>query len=258
MILRAIEKIRRLLAGYLPGGSCKCVVCERSVWRFMPYRSGPRGTPLLMGALAMIGSNREQFACPRCNSHDRERHLFLYMRASRLCEEFREKAILHFAPEKNLPTLLSSCHPSRYVRADLYPSNTDIQRVDMTSMAFDRGSFDVVIANHVLEHVPDADRALREIFRVLRPGGIAILQTPYSDKLLRTWEDAGIDTDEARLQAYGQEDHMRLFGKDIFDRIASAGFNNHLSQHADLLPDVDTKKSGVNPQEPFFLFRKPV
>jgi SAM-dependent methyltransferase len=126
----------------------------------------------------------------------------------------------------------------------------------MLAMPFDDDTFDCVIANHVLEHVGDVDRALGEICRVLRPGGHAILQTPYGSKLHRTWEDAGIDTPAARLQAYGQEDHVRLFGRDIFERIAAAGFDALVRQHNELLDDVDPDREGVNPREPFFLFRR--
>jgi len=97
---------------------------------------------------------------------------------------------------------------------------------------------------------------LSEIHRVLKPGGMAILQTPYSSRLHRTWQDAGIDTPEARLQAYGQEDHVRLFGRDIFDRIVAAGFRSDVRLHSELLADVDPDIAGVNAAEPFFLFRK--
>jgi hypothetical protein len=75
--------------------------------------------------------------------------------------------------------------------------------------------------------------------------------------LRRTWSDPGIDTDEARLQAYGQEDHVRLFGSDIFERFAAPFFEPEIRQHADLLADYDPIRHGVNSAEPFFLFRKP-
>ena len=127
----------------------------------------------------------------------------------------------------------------------------------MLSIQFDASTFDAVIANHVLEHVDDDARALSEIHRVLKPGGMAILQTPYSSRLHHTWQDAGIDTPEARLQAYGQEDHVRLFGRDIFERIVAAGFESDIRQHSELLSGVNPMVAGVNADEPFFLFRKP-
>lgn len=256
MSVSPAKLVRYAMASWLPGGRCQCVICGQRVWRFMPYRSGKRGVPPLMRAVETVGSDAEHFECPRCGAHDRERHLLMYLRASGVLDGLRGKAVLHFAPEKRLSGSIAAAGPSRHVRADLFPNSPDVQRVDMLAMPFDNGTFDCVIANHVLEHVGDLGRALGEIRRVLRPGGHAILQTPYSSKLHRMWEDAGIDTPAARLQAYGQEDHVRLFGRDIFDRIVAAGFESLVRQHADLLSNVDPARTGVNPAEPFFLFKR--
>ena len=251
-----LKLFRYALAGWVPGGQRRCVVCGHGVWRFMPYRGGSRSAPALMRVLHMVGSDPDHFECPHCGAHDRERHLLMYMRAAGTLEWLRGKAVLHFAPERKLSRFILDAAPSRYVRADLFPTSRDIERVDMLAMQFDDGTFDCVIANHVLEHVDDDARALAEIHRVLKPGGMAILQTPYSRKLNHTWSDPGIDAPQARLQAYGQEDHVRLFGRDIFERVAAAGFESCVRQHAELLRDIDVATVGVNPVEPFFLFRK--
>lgn len=256
MTLRIAKLIPYAAAGWLPGGRCRCGLCDHRVWRFMPYRKGSRGVAPLMHTLEVVGSDVDKFECPRCGAHDRERHLLLYMRAERLLDWLSGKSILHFAPEKRLSSRILASGPARYVPCDLYPQSPDIVRVDMLDMMFESGSFDMLIANHVLEHVGDEKKALGEIFRVLKPGGYAILQTPYSAKLRCTWSDPGIDTPQARLQAYGQEDHVRLFGRDIFDRIVAAGFESHIHRHAELLGDVDPAVAGVNVDEPFFLFRK--
>lgn len=247
---------RYALAGWLPGGPRICALCNHHVWRFMPYKAGARGVPPLMHAVGVIGSNVDQFECPRCGAHDRERHLLLYLRASGILEAFTGKSVLHFAPEKRLSRHIRAAQPGSYVPCDLFPQDPGVVRVDMLHIQFDTDSFDVVIANHVLEHVDDEQQALAEVHRVLKRGGLAILQTPYSAKLQRTWQDAGVDDAESRLQAYGQSDHVRLFGRDIFDRIAAAGFESNVRQHDDLLDDIDPVTAGVNPAEPFFLFRK--
>jgi hypothetical protein len=91
---------------------------------------------------------------------------------------------------------------------------------------------------------------------VLRPGGRAILQTPFSPVLQRTWEDHGIVTPEARLQAYGQADHVRLYGADFIDRIASFGLRPLVREHHEVLPEVSPHKAGVNAREPFLLFER--
>lgn len=251
-----IKLAKYALAGWLPGGHKQCVMCGHHVWRFMPYMDGSKGHQGLMDAIDMIGSNPDQFECPHCGAHDRERHLLMYLEKTGLLTRMQGTSVLHFAPEKRLGRRLAAVALGRYVPCDLYPSSPGMQRVDMLDMPFDEGTFDLVIANHVLEHVDDELKALAEIRRVLKPGGHAILQTPYSAKLHHTWQDPGIDTDAARLEAYGQADHVRLFGRDIFARFASAGLVSCVSQHHEVLPDIDAVKYGINPNEPFFLFRR--
>lgn len=257
MALQLAKLLTYALAGWVPGGRRHCALCGHQVWRFMPYRNGSRGVAPLMHALDVVGSDVDNFECPRCGAHDRERHLLLYLRASGLLDGLAGRSILHFAPEKRLPRHLLGARPAGYTQCDLYPQSAEVMRIDIQDMAIDSQSQDLVIANHVLEHVSDVDKALNEIHRVLRHGGHAILQTPYSGKLHSTWSDAGIDSPQARLQAHGQEDHVRLFGRDIVPRICAAGFECLVRQHEELLPAVDPRIAGVNPAEPFFLFRKP-
>ncbi|MEO7940606.1 MAG: methyltransferase domain-containing protein [Burkholderiaceae bacterium] len=255
--MNLIKLAKYAIAGWLPGGRCRCVMCGHQIWRFMPYMSGSASTPRLMRVLDGVGSNVDQFECPRCGAHDRERHLMMYLGRIDLLGALHDKSVLHFAPEKRLGRRVAAASPARYVPCDLYPSTPDVQRVDMLDMPFEDGTFELVIANHVLEHVDDDLKALAEIHRVLKPGGQAILQTPYSAKLHHTWQDPGIDTDEGRLQAYGQADHVRLFGRDIFTRFESTGLVSCVQQHDDLLSDFDPVVCGINPKEPFFLFQRP-
>jgi len=254
--MNTVKLAKYALAGWLPGGRYHCVMCGHNVWRFMPYMSGSVGEPKLMRAIDMVGSNPDRFECPRCGAHDRERHLLMYLERTGLLAGMRDKSVLHFAPEKRLARRIVAAAPKLYVPCDLYPSTPDVQHVDMLEMQFEDESFDLVIANHVLEHVNDDLRALDEICRVLKPDGYAILQTPYSEKLHHTWQDAGIDDDATRLQAYGQCDHVRLFGRDIFARFASTGLVSCVRQHHEVLANVDAMTTGVNTAEPFFLFRK--
>ena len=108
----------------------------------------------------------------------------------------------------------------------------------------------------MLEHVDDDLLALSELRRVLKVGGYAILQTPFSNKLTRTFSDPGIDSNYARFQAYGQEDHVRLYGRDIIARIESAGLKSRVATHDEVLADIDPLKFGVNDKEPFLLFER--
>jgi hypothetical protein len=234
-----------------------CVVCDRDVGGFLPYRGGSKGLPPAMAALGIVGSDVDHFECPRCGAHDRLRHLFLYLDRAGIFARMSGARILHGAPEIALTTRIQAQAPSHYVKCDLFPSRPGIERVDLTAMPFDDGAFDVVIANHMLEHVGDLPAALREIGRVLAPGGVAILQTPYVPMLEATLDDAGVQSAEARLQLYGQEDHVRLFGRDIFHTFARhSGLVSKVATHDDLLPDIDAHRYAVNRREPLFLFEK--
>lgn len=252
----AFRKLRRLSAIYLPPRARYCVICERRVSSYRPYRDGLASAAPLMRALQVIGSDVVDHTCPNCGAHDRERHLLLYLRASGLFDELPKLRILHFAPEARLTGRLMEQAPREHVKCDLVPTAAGVQRVDLLAMPFAVASFDLVIANHVIEHVDDDRKALAEIVRVLAPGGRAILQTPYSPMLTRTWEDAGIQDESARLQAFGQEDHVRLYGSDIFARFESAGLASRVRTHAELLAQHDAYYNGVNAREPFFLFQR--
>jgi SAM-dependent methyltransferase len=232
----------------------RCVMCGRLIGAFLPYRGGKSG--LLMRELTIVGSDVRNFECPFCGAHDRERHLLLYMNASGLMDRICGMRILHFAPERQLPRHIAAKSPALYLKCDRFSVAGDMLRVDIEAMPFADLSFDLVIANHVMEHVSDDLRALREVRRVLAPGGMAILQTPYSNVLHSTWADDGIVTAAARREAFGQEDHVRLFGRDIFERFSSVGLLPCVETHAGLLPTCDPGIHGVNPDEPFFLFRR--
>ncbi len=234
----------------------RCVFCGKHVGRFLPYRGGQRGSPPLMRALGLIGSDIDNFECPNCGAHDRERHLLLYLEAAGLLSRMSEMRILHFAPERHLAARIGSLSPVEYCKGDLCPSSKEVVQINIEEISHPDNSFDMVIANHVLEHVDDDLRALSEIRRVLQIGGLAILQTPFCPTLHRTWSDSGIITDHMRLQAFGQEDHVRLYGRDIFQRFASCGFVSSIRSHHELLPHTDAAQLGVNPDEPFFLFER--
>lgn len=259
MLSAAKRTVSKAIAKFARGAASPkmyCCICKSSVDRFHPYRGGWKEMPPLLTALNCIGSDVDNFSCPTCGAHDRERHLFLYLDSVGIWKGLPGFAVLHFAPEKRLSKLIVDAAPKRYVRADLYPTDRSIEKVDMLNMPYPSESFDLVMANHVLEHVDDDRKALSEIRRVLKPRGIAILQTPFAAKLRATFSDAGIDDDAGRLQAYGQEDHVRLYGADIFERFAESGLLPDIQTHGVALAAVDPVRYGVNEAEPLFLYRR--
>lgn len=234
----------------------RCVICNCSLGRFLPHGKGIVDCAPLSLALNVVGSDVQNMECPWCGSTDRERHLVLYMEHTNVVSRLEGSRILHLAPEKRLGPVLHASGAVLYVAADLIGGpNVDI-RLDLAQVPFADAAFDVVVANHVLEHVHALEASLAELHRVLTPGGLAILQTPYSPVLTTTFEDSGIKTGEARFQAYGQDDHVRLFGRDIAAVIEAAGFRSLMTTHKATLPDVRAKDWGINPQEPFFLFER--
>lgn len=246
------DRLRRELN--LRGKRRKCYVCGATFNNFLPYRDAER-SPFLR-QLECVGSDVENFYCPVCSCFDRERHLFMYFDALGLWDAARGARVLHVAPEAKLAERIAAAGPAEYVRGHLAPGPGEV-RVDVTDINFPDGHFDLVICNHVLEHVPDDGRAIAELYRVLKPGGRAVLQTPFSTVLARTFQDPGIDTDAKRLRFYGETDHVRVYGRDLFERLASAGFSVATERHSDLFPPEAAAYHGVNPAEDLLLILKP-
>jgi SAM-dependent methyltransferase len=158
--------------------------------------------------------------CWRCGSLERDRLLWLFFdrNPSLFTSDMR---ILHVAPEEALRPRLERA-AGRYVCGDLTGAFGD-QVIDVTRIAFADRSFDAVICNHVLEHVPDDVAAMSELRRVLVPGGWAILLVP-DVRLAQTIEDRAVTDPAERLRRFGQEDHVRRYGLDYLDRLTGAGF----------------------------------
>lgn len=262
---RSIEILRNVIkitagaaAALLPSGGNICIYCQNRFAVFLPFGRGSAGVPPLMIALRMVGSDVDRHLCSICDCNDRERHLRLYFEATGQIQALAGSRVLHFAPEKRFAPWLASLAPSEHILADLYPATSAVRKIDLLALPFAADYFDFVIVNHVLEHVDDDTRALSEIYRVLKPGGIAILQTPYCEGICEKIEDHAVIAPEARLQLYGQEDHVRLYGRDFRSYICSQGFEDLCVAHGEILSDVDTKRYGVNALEPFLRFRKPI
>jgi len=228
----------------------QCYVCGEQFWFFNKYNGGVKKVNSFLLHLNMIGSDLNNFECLYCGAHDRERHLYMFF--DKLCfwDKMFNSRILHFAPEKNLQHKILQFNPCEYVKADFHPLKKDVLFVDATNITFADEKFDIVIANHVLEHIKNYHKALTEIFRVLKFGGVAILQTPYSSMLKNNFEDTGIDTKEAKIFFYGQQDHVRIFSEiELHSCIKEVGFNLKVIKHSKYYSLVDADYYGVNEAE---------
>jgi SAM-dependent methyltransferase len=149
--------------------------------------------------------------------------------------------------------LLTGVPTIDYVSGDL-DSPLAMLRMDLTSMPFGAAAFDVVLCNHVLEHVLDDRAAMKELLRVLKPGGWAILQVPI--KRERTLEDVTVSTPEERLKVFGQRDHVRIYGRDYGERLASAGFGVTVEHYTGEFDPASVNSYGLMPDEDIYLCTK--
>ncbi|MFW5887077.1 MAG: methyltransferase domain-containing protein [Bacteroidota bacterium] len=240
------------------GDKHKCYVCGHSFNYFSKYSGGKKNIPEFRKKLNMVGSDIDNFGCPHCHSHDRERHLYMFFDKLDFWKKIPEFKILHFAPEKNLSKKIELLNPIKYIKADLNPKNDTIEHIDATNIKFNDNTFDFIICNHVLEHIPDYLQALKELFRVLKPNGIGILQTPYSKLLSENFEDKYINTDELRKFFYGEKDHFRIFSeKNFFEDFKNTGFILNIIKNADFFDAETSEYYGVNMKEDLVKVSKP-
>jgi SAM-dependent methyltransferase len=220
------------------GAAVSCACCGGHFSRFLEV-----GTPPRAGA------------CPRCDSRERHRLLHLYL--SRKTNLFKEKLrVLHVAPEAALQAHLAGNPNIDYLSADASSSSAMV-RMDITAIQFPDASFDVILCNHVLEHVDDDRRAMRELLRVLKPGGWAILQVPIDVSRDRTLEDPGVTDPRERERLFGQWDHVRFYGRDYADRLREAGFELSVERFAHELPADVVGAYGIDLSEDIYLCRRP-
>lgn len=166
---------------------------------------------------------RPNVLCPYCLSLERHRLLWLYLR--RQTDFFTApQKLLHIAPEQCFYRRFKAMPHLQYTTGDL-ESPLAAYHFDLHHIPFEDNSFDTIFCNHVLEHVDDADRCMRELHRVLKPGGWGVLQVPIDYSRQVTLEDDSITSPQQREEHYWQKDHLRLFGRDYPQRLARAGFS---------------------------------
>jgi hypothetical protein len=233
----AAKQVRNRLQALMHRGTeVACPLCERTFARFLPSR----GRPMAI--------------CPGCRSMERHRMFWLFF--ERRTELFEGPVrVLHFAPEAHLEKRLRALPSVDYVSADLIRTDVDV-RVDVTKIDLPDESFDVVLCSHVLEHVPDDRLAMRELLRITRRDGWALLTTPVSDDLEDTFEDWNLTTAAERTAAFGQEDHVRLYGRNFPDLLREQGWEVDVTPMS--LSSEESRLFGIPPAEQrLYLGRRP-
>jgi SAM-dependent methyltransferase len=228
-VLQTLVRTRPLL---YRGDAVRCPCCNRTFRSFLTHRG--------------VANVR----CPSCGSMERHRLLTLWWRAH---PEFLAgvRRILHLAPETPLTRYLSNLPGVEYLTADLDSPLAAIH-CDIQDLPLRDGFFDLVVCNHVLEHIPDDRLAMRELHRVLSPGGRAIVMCPVARDRDTTLEDATVTTREQRLAVYGQEDHVRLYGADYGDRLREAGFTLVIDRFLASLDDATLERHALRRRHDLF------
>ena len=186
--------------------------------------------------------------CPRCRSHPRHRAIALLLARG----DLPGRRLLHFGPEPLFDPLFARLPGIERVTADLY-APADL-RLDIADMDLPDSSFDLILCSHVLEHVPDDGAAMGELRRVLTDGGLALVLVPYRPTVT-TYEDPTITSPLDRMVAFGQQDHVRIYGSDLAERLRGSGFEVEDRTAGELFDDATVERCELDPGEHLFLCR---
>jgi SAM-dependent methyltransferase len=214
-------------------GKHHCNVCDQRVGHFLPLSAVHPGTVANMlkhgFCHELETANFQEYSCPFCGATDHDRLYALYL--DELLAKQRGSGgirIVDFAPVRCLSAYIRrklQNHPGTYRTADLFMPNVD-DKVDLMDLRIYRaGQFDFFVCSHVLEHVPDDRKALRELFRITSPGGSGIVMVPMPLDVAEVDEDPSVTDEAERWRRFGQDDHVRLYSKKGFlERIRQVGF----------------------------------
>ena len=208
ILIRASYFVRPILAFALKGNRFTDPIDGKSFRTFLPYG---------------YGNQRNNVLSPSTLSLERHRLLWLYLKNE---TDFftKDLKVLHFAPEQAFYNRFRKQKNLNYTTTDLESPLADV-KADICNLPFESDLYDVILCNHVLEHIPDDIKALQELYRVLKPGGMAILQIPQDLSREKTFEDNSITDKKERAKIFGQYDHVRVYGQDYFDKLRTIGFN---------------------------------
>lgn len=210
------------------GNNCYCPVCKATIRQFHPF-----GVNLRRNAM-----------CPVCGSVERHRMIWLYFNSETDLFSSQGKKMLHIAPEACFVDKLMNHSQIDYLTADL--TNPAMVQMDLTDIQYPENSFDVIYCSHVLEHIPDDRKAMKELARILRPNGWAILQVPLSINQDKTFEDPSITDPKERERLFGQSDHVRVYGKDYKHRLEEAGFRVENIPYLEKFSTEEKHRFGLN------------
>ena len=225
ILIRLSYLVRPIIAFVLKGSTYTDPIDQRSFRKFLPYG---------------YGNQRPNVLSPSTLSLERHRLLWLYLKNE---TDFftAEKKVLHFAPEQCFLKCFRKLKNLDYTTTDLLSPIADI-KADICDLPFEDNSHDVILCNHVLEHIPDDTKAMQELYRVMKPSGYGIFQIPQDLERAETFEDDTITDKAERAKIFGQYDHVRIYGRDYFDKLRSIGFKVEEVDYTSQLSNEDLDK----------------
>ena len=239
MLINLSIFLRPIIYQFFKGNKFTDPIDGKSYRKFLPYG---------------YGKQRENALSPGTLSLERHRQMWLYLQNE---TDFFTKnyKVLHIAPEQEFLRKFKKMKNLDYTSADLFSPIVDV-KADILDLPFADESFDVVICNHVLEHIEDDRKAMSELYRVMKKGGWGILQVPMKNSLEKTYEDFTITNPKERQKHFGQYDHVRWYGMDYFDRLKSVGFDAEANFYSQKFSEEDIKRFGLNKNEILPVVRK--
>ncbi|MFT4642624.1 MAG: putative SAM-dependent methyltransferase [Candidatus Azotimanducaceae bacterium] len=199
--------VRPIIAFFLKGSTFTDPIDGKSFRKFLSYG---------------YEVQRHNVLSPSTLSLERHRLLWLYLKSE--TDFFKtHKKVLHFAPEQAFYSRFRQMKNLDYTTTDLNSPLADV-KADICNLPFEDNTYDIIFCNHVLEHIPDDTKAMQELYRVLKKGGMGIFQIPQELSRATTFEDDSITDKKERAKIFGQYDHVRIYGKDYFDKLRSVGF----------------------------------
>lgn len=192
--------------------------------------------------------------CPKCGSEPRHRLLFLYLK-NRTNFFSAKLRVLHFSPEHCFSKMFSNLPNISYLSADLGSARA-MEIIDITNINYPDNYFDVFLSNHVLEHIQHDEKAISELFRILKPGGWSINQVPIDYTRDKTFEDPNIKTDKEREIIYGHHDHKRIYGRDFINKLKEVGFIVSVDSFENEFSIEEAQKFGINRNSKIYYCQK--
>lgn len=223
-LIKASYIVRPIIALYLKGYTYTDPIDGKSFRKFLPYG---------------YGNQRKNALSPSTLSLERHRLMWLFLKdETNFFTSTKKLKVLHIAPEQCFLDLFKKQKNLEYITSDLESPIADV-KADICDLPFKENEFDVVFCNHVLEHIQDDTKAMQELYRVMKKGGFGVFQIPQDLSRDVTFEDNSITDKDERAKIFGQYDHVRVYGKDYFNKLRSVGFK---VDEVDYTKKIDSKQ----------------